>query len=515
MATAGAHFDYLAEEVLGRLPADAQRFLLDTSVLERFTAAHAAAVSGRAGRARGHPRGSSTRTCSSSRPRGAGTAITTSSTRSCAATSPSASPRSSRELNLRAGRAWEASGDHQEAVRHFLEAGAMEDAAAALEQVAEAMVATPGAPDAGRRGSRASPRTTWRPRPRIELAGALLSYLAGDARGAFEAWDDAIGRLVADGDLERAAAALYRSQQAMLTQGVSPAARVAIAEPYLDRLAAAGPAGAMATMIVAVAHAIGCRPEEADRLMESALASAGRREQALLVPCAEITRAFYFDYPGGRLDQALARIDGGLARLEPIEVVDSSMLQAFGHGFRAAILADTGRYHACLQEAQAVIELSASVGMRSAPGLVSLWWRLTSLAGPGRLGRGGRPRARGAARDRGGRGHQRGLPHHRGPRAPGRRRRRHRDRPGPHRHGAHGGPRVRRLLRDPDGAVRARAGGRGRAPRGARPRGGGGGAWRWPTATASTGSAPGRACCRPTCTRGPRSATAGWPARSP
>ena len=227
------------------------------------------------------------------------------------------------------------------------------------------------------------PESTWRPRPRIELAGALLSYLAGDARGAFEAWDDAIGRLVADGDLGRAAAALYRSQQAMLTQGVSPATRVAIAEPYLDRLAAGGPAGAMATMIVAVAHAIGCRPEEADRLMDSALASAGRREQALLVPCAEITRAFYFDYPGGRLDQALARIDGGLARLEPIEVDDSSMLQAFGHGFRAAILADTGRYHACLLEAQTVVELSASVGMRSAPGLVSLWWRLTSFAGLG------------------------------------------------------------------------------------------------------------------------------------
>ncbi|HTI35624.1 MAG TPA: hypothetical protein VL422_18255, partial [Miltoncostaea sp.] len=44
----GAHFDYLAEEVLGGLPDDVQRFLLDTSVLERFTAAHAAAVSGRA-----------------------------------------------------------------------------------------------------------------------------------------------------------------------------------------------------------------------------------------------------------------------------------------------------------------------------------------------------------------------------------------------------------------------------------------------------------------------------------
>ena len=127
---------------------------------------------GAPGRARGHPRAWSTRTCSSSRPRGAGTATTTSSTPSCAATWPSASPRSSPELHLRAGRAWEASGDHQEAVRHFLEAGAMEEAAAALEQVAEAMVADARAPDAGR---------VARPHPRERLAPAA-AHRAGRAR---------------------------------------------------------------------------------------------------------------------------------------------------------------------------------------------------------------------------------------------------------------------------------------------------------------------------------------------
>ena len=59
------------------------------------------------------------------------------------------------------------------------------------------------------------------------------------------------------------------------------------------------------------------------------------------------------------------------------------MLQAVGRGFRAAILADIGRYRACLEEAEVVHDLSASVGMGSAPGLVSLWWRLTSMAGLG------------------------------------------------------------------------------------------------------------------------------------
>ncbi|HET6690148.1 MAG TPA: hypothetical protein VFG74_04715, partial [Miltoncostaeaceae bacterium] len=374
-----AHFDYLAEEVLGGLPPDIQRFLLDTSVLERFTPAHAAAVSGRAdarevirrlvdshlfivqaegGWHRYHH------------------LFHAFLLRHLAEREPGSLP----ELHLRAGHAWRASGDHQEAVRHFLEAGAMEEAAAALEPVAESMVPTPERQTLAAWLTRI-PEDVWRPRPRIALAGALLAYLAGDGRGAFEAWDDAIARLVAEGDLERAAGALYRSQQAMLTAGVPPAARVAMAAPYLDRLAAAGPVGAMATMIVAVAHAVGVQPVEAERLMGAALASAGRRERALLEPCAEMTRGFYFDYPGGRIDQALARIDGALARLEPIEVEDSRMLQAFGRGFRAAILVDAGRWHAGLEEARAVVELSASVGMRSAPGLLNLWWRLTSLAG--------------------------------------------------------------------------------------------------------------------------------------
>ena len=69
---------------------------------------------------------------------------------------------------------------------------------------------------------------------------------------------------MADGDVERAAGALYRSQLAMLTVGVSPAVRVAIAERHLDRLDGAGPGRGPGAMIVAVAYAIGCRPEEAE-----------------------------------------------------------------------------------------------------------------------------------------------------------------------------------------------------------------------------------------------------------
>ena len=167
----------------------------------------------------------------------------------------------------------------------------------------------------------------------------------------------------------------------MLTVGVSPAVRVATAERHLGGLAGAGPAAGLVRMIVAVAHAIGCRRAEAEALMDEALASAGRRELALLAPCAEMVRGYYFDYPEGRLAQAAARIGDGLARIEPIEVEESFMMQAFGRGNRALMLADTGRYRACLDEAQAVLDVLASLGMAAAPGLLILWWRLRSDAG--------------------------------------------------------------------------------------------------------------------------------------
>ena len=379
VATAGPHFDYLADEVLAGLPDDLQRFLLDTSVLERFTPALAAAVAERPDARQmlrdlvashlfivqaeddwcryHHLFGAFLRRRLAER-----------------------EPARLAELHGRAARAWEAAGDPQEAVRHFLEAGATAEAARALEPVAESMVATPERETLAAWLGRI-PAAEWRLRPRLQLAHALLTYLGGDARAAFEAWDEAIDRLMEAGDVERAAGALYRCQLAMLTVGVSPGVRVAMAERHLPRIGGAGPAAGLVRMIVAVAHAIGCQRAEADALIEAATASAGRRELALLGPCAEMVRGFYFDYADGHLQEALQRLEDGLSRLEPIEVEESFMLQAFGRGNRALLLGDTGRYRACLDEAQAVLDVSASLGMRSAPSLLILWWRLLSLCG--------------------------------------------------------------------------------------------------------------------------------------
>jgi DNA-binding SARP family transcriptional activator len=378
-ATAGPHFDYLADEVLSGLPPDLQRFLLDTSVLERFTPALAAAVAERPDAAE-VIRGLLASHLFIVQAEGDWFRyhhlFQAFLRRRLAEREPDRMP----VLHERAAQAWEAAGDHQEAVRHHLEAGNPDAAARALEEVAEAMVPTPERQTLAA-WLRRIPPEAWGARPRIQLAHALLTYLSGDPAAAFEGWDEAIGRLVAAGEAERAAAALYRAQLAALTVGVSPAVRVARARRHLDGVATAGPAAGLVRMIVAVAHAIGCQRVEAEALMEEALAAAGRRELALLAPCAEMVRGYYFDYPEGRLAQARARIGDGLGRLEPIEVEESFMMQAFGRGNRALLLADTGSYRACLEEAQAVLDLSASLGMAAAPGLLILWWRLLSHSG--------------------------------------------------------------------------------------------------------------------------------------
>ena len=132
------------------------------------------------------------------------------------------------------------------------------------------------------------------------------------------------------------------------------------------------------------------------------LASAGRREQALLAPCAEMARGFYFDYPGGRLDQALGphrRRPGAAGADRGRGLARCSRPSGAASAPRSS--PTPGRYHA-VPGGGAGGGGAVGVGRHALarPGLLILWWRLTSLAGPGRLGRGGGPRARGAPRDR-------------------------------------------------------------------------------------------------------------------
>jgi DNA-binding SARP family transcriptional activator len=282
--------------------------------------------------------------------------------------------------HLRAARGWQDLGFHQEAVRHCLEAGAGEAAADALEPVAEAMVPT------AERATLALwleriPEEIWRRRPRILLAHGFIRYLQGDFEEGFRAWLEGVEGLEAEGRVAHAAAALQRCLQAMLTAGIAPLERVAAGEPHLALLDAAGPAASPVRMMLAVDHASAGDAEACERMIADALAAAGPRERALLAPFAEVVRGFYVDFPRGRIADALRRVEDGLARLVPLESLESSFLQAFGRGFHAVMLGDLGRYPAALAESEAVLDLGAALGIRTAPLPVSLWWRLTALCG--------------------------------------------------------------------------------------------------------------------------------------
>ena len=208
-------------EVLAGLPADLQRFLLDTSVLERFTPALAAAVSERPDAAGRHPRPGRRRTCSSSRPRATGSATTTSSRRSCAGAWPSASPTAWRCCT----RARRAPGRRPATTRRRCATSSRPAPRTRPRGRSRRWPSRWCRRPSARRwpaGCSASrPRSGGRARA-SQLAHALLTYLAGDPAAAFEGWDEAIGRLVAAGEAERAAAALYRAQLAAPHGGGEP-----------------------------------------------------------------------------------------------------------------------------------------------------------------------------------------------------------------------------------------------------------------------------------------------------
>lgn len=172
------HFDYLVEEVLGRLPEEIQQFLLETSVLERFTPALAAAVTGRLdahetiGRlvadhlftipleAEGEWYRYHHLMSALLRRRLAG------------------SPERRAELHRRAADAWLSAGERTEAVPHLLEAGEHARAVDVIEPLAEGMIGTPAA-SALADWLALIPREQWKDRPALILADAFLHRSKG------------------------------------------------------------------------------------------------------------------------------------------------------------------------------------------------------------------------------------------------------------------------------------------------------------------------------------------------
>jgi DNA-binding SARP family transcriptional activator/tetratricopeptide (TPR) repeat protein len=369
-------FDYLAEEVLSRQPREIQDFLLDTAVLDRFTPELVAAVSGQA-EARHIARGLVAAHLFTVRidPQRAWYRyhhLLHAFLRRRLEDQDSARVVA---LHRRAGAAWLAMGEPLEAVRHYLSAGDLTAAVAALEPVAEHLVTTPEG------GSLSAwleeiPRRLWSRRPGLVLAHASLLFTEGRYESAYAALDEAVVQLLDAGEQERAGIALFRLLQAMVAAGADQDRAIETAERHLPQLRQDSWIVAAARILLASRYGYARRYGEA----EEELRRAGSRSPLLSVYAAA-TRAYYVDHAQGRSAEGLVGLDQPISYLAGHEDDDLLSYLVYARVFRAGILNHLGRHEEALAEADLIQEAAERRGMARMAAHAVAWVRLEALAG--------------------------------------------------------------------------------------------------------------------------------------
>ncbi|MDH5235606.1 MAG: hypothetical protein OEW77_11660, partial [Gemmatimonadota bacterium] len=379
-----AEFDYLAEEVMARQPPAVQSFLLDTAILGRFAPTLAAAVTGRddagdviRGLVDGH-----------------------------LFTTPldeaggwyryhhlfqaflrrklhEGDGERAPVLHARAADWWLAAGEVVEAVPHILAAGDVRRALEVLEPVAEGIALSPHAPTlAGWLGE--LPRDEWAERPGILLAEAALLFGSARHEAAFAEAERAIARLVAVGDHERAAAALFRLQQSMLTAGTAATRRVQIGARWRGEIRPESRLLPAARILLASALAYGCRFREAEEELDAALALPAAAGSRVLPLYATIIRAFYIDFWRGYPFDALASLENAQRRLEVLEDEDELGFLPFAEMLRCYLLNELGRHEEALAAAMGLQEELDRRGLGRVIRRSRLWVDATALSALGR-----------------------------------------------------------------------------------------------------------------------------------
>ncbi len=369
-------FDYLAEEVLARQPRAIQECLLDTAVLDRFTPELAAAVSGRSD-AHHIARGLVAAHLFTVRvdPREGWYRYHHLLQAFLLRRLADHAPDRLTQLHARAAAAWLAADEPLEAVRHHLSAGDQAAAAAALEPVAERLVTTPEGPTLAT-WLEAIPRRLWSRRAGLVLAHASLLFTEGRYEQAYAALEEAVVDLVAAGDQERAALALFRLLQAMVGAGADHERAIEAAERHLPQLTHHTWIVAAARILLASRYGYALRYAEADEELGRAAA-----RSPLLSVYAAATRAYYLDHPQGRSAEGLAGLDQAIAYLARHEDEDVLSYLVYARVFRAGILNHLGRHEEALAEADLIQESAERRGMAGMAAHAVAWVRLEALAG--------------------------------------------------------------------------------------------------------------------------------------
>jgi DNA-binding SARP family transcriptional activator len=380
---AGAQLEYLAEEVLSRQDPEVQRFLLASSVLDRFTPAVAAAVTeredaGELARSLVERHLFTVRLEDGEAESYRYHHIFQAFLRERLA--EAVEPGLVADLHRRAARALLAQGDHVDAVPHLLAAGDHAAAADALEPVAETLVTTPHAQTLVG-WLDAMPRESWAERPSLMTAQAALLLIRGEHEASFGQFERAVDRLLELDDHERAAAALLRLLQSMITAGTRPGRRIEAGERYIGRIGPEARALPSARILLASSYAYACDFGRATRELQEALALPGAESQPVLAVYAAVVEAYYIRAQVGQLEEAVLALDEAIADLERHEDEDELAFMPYARMFRVYLLNDLGRHDDAFPEIRRTQDAAARRGMARTHRRVVAWIRGVALAG--------------------------------------------------------------------------------------------------------------------------------------
>lgn len=382
----GIEFDYLAEEVFLQQPREMQDLLLDTSILGRFTPPLAEAVSGtpEAGdMVRRLVAGHLFTVRLEDEKQGEWYRYHHLFQAFLRRRLADAHPDRMRNRHTRAARWWLDQGDPAQGVAHLFDAGEIDAALDALEPVAERMALTPQA-DRLREWLTQIPRERWSRRPGLLLAEASLLFAGARHEAAFAELERAIGALVAAREHDRAAAALFRLQQAMLAAGTAPRVRIEIGERWRERIGGSAPLLPAARILLASAFGYSCRFDEARDELEAALVLPAARGSAVLPLYAAVVRAFYVDFWVEKPREALADLEAAQAELVLQATDDTLHFLPFAEMLRLYLLNEMGRFDDARDALEMFTVELERLGLIRTMARAQRWVEGTFLAGLGR-----------------------------------------------------------------------------------------------------------------------------------
>ena len=373
-------FDDLARQVLEGQPEEVRAFLFDTAPLERFTPEIARAVSGRTDSA-AICRGLVADRLFTVRLDGPGEwyryhhLFAGHLRRELALEDPARLET----LHRRAAAAWHAAGQPLEAVRHHVEGGDWVGAADALGPVAEELAASPDAEGLDT-WLRAMPARLVAERPSLILARATLLLGRAEHEASFAAFEQAIDALASRGDQERAAIALFRLLQAMLSAGTRPEHRAAVGARWLARLHSSADMVPAARVMQAIGCAYGRRFDDAGAELDAAVRERAGEPEVIHVYAAAV-RAHYLTWGRDGRPEALIALDEAIGTLEADVERDELAFLPWMRLLRGYLLNDLGRHEEALAEAGRSVEAAGRRGLARAPGRMVAWVRCVALAG--------------------------------------------------------------------------------------------------------------------------------------